>query len=286
MGVGDFAVDVEHRRVALEAHDADHGAVAQFEQFQFEFGDERIGVAVADETQAGGFFAERDALVFRAADADADDDGRAGQAAVAEGDERVDEEPLEAGDAVAGEEHAVVAAEEAAFVDGGEVDPVAFGLEAVVDARRHDADVVAGVAAGERMNAVGAKRHVFGGAGGGGAQGAFEGDEAAFELHVVAGLHVEAGQAGVAAHGALLADGDIGVIDDGEQGPLGVGVGFALGGFDERVLGIERHGDGRAAVEFVGNFFEFFVGDSHLKILICIAIREKLWNRVMLGRRC
>ena len=135
VGVGDFAVDVEHGRVAFEAHDADHRAVAEFEQFEFEFGDERIGVAVADEAEARCFFTECDALIFRAADADADDDGRAGEAAVAEGDERVDEEPFDAGDAVAGEEHAVVAAEEAAFVNGGQVDPVALGFEAVVDAR-------------------------------------------------------------------------------------------------------------------------------------------------------
>ena len=165
VGVGDLAVHVEHRRVALEAHDADHRAVAQFQQLQFELGDERIGVPVADEAQAGCFLAERDALVFRAADADADDHRRARQAAMAERDQRVDEEPLDAGDAVAGEEHAVVAAEQAALVDGGEVDPVALGLEAVVDVRRHHADVGAGVAAGERMHAVGAERDVLRGPG-------------------------------------------------------------------------------------------------------------------------
>ena len=130
------------------------------------FGDERVGMAIADNAQAGCFLAERDALVLGAADADADDHRRAGQAAMAEGDERVDEEALEAGDAVAGEEHAVVAAEEAALVDGGEVDPVALGLEAVVDVRGHHADVVARVAAGQRMDAIRAERDVFGCLGG------------------------------------------------------------------------------------------------------------------------
>ena len=192
VGVGDLDVDVGHRRVALEAHDADHGFVAQLEQLEFEVGHERIGVAVADEAEARCFLAERDALIFRAADADADDHGRARQAAMAEADERVDEEAFDAGDAVAGEEHAVVAAEESAFVDGGEVDPIALGLEAVVDVRRHHADVGARVAAGERMNAVRAERDVFGCPDGCLAECPLEIDEAAFDLHVVADLGVEA----------------------------------------------------------------------------------------------
>ena len=182
-------------------------------------------------------------------------------------DQRVDEEPLDAGDAVAGEEHAVVAAEQAALVHGREVDPIALGLEAVVDVRRHHADVGAGVAAGERMNAVGAERDVLRRPGRRRAERPLQPDEAALELHVVAGFHVEPRQAGVAAHRALLGDRDIGVIDDGQQRPLGVGMGLALGGFDERFFGIERHGNGRAAVELVGNFFEFFIGDGHSTIL-------------------
>ena len=107
------------------------------------------------------------------------------------------------------------------------------------------------------MNAVRAERDVFGGAGGGGAEGAFEGDEATFEFYVVADLGVEAGEAGVAAHRALLFDGGVRVVDDREEGPLGVGVGFASGGLFKGLFGVERHGDGRAAVEFVGDFFEF-----------------------------
>ena len=107
------------------------------------------------------------------------------------------------------------------------------------------------------MHAVGAERDVFGCAGGGSAEGTLEGDEAAFEFHIVADLGVEAGQASVAAHRALLFDGGVRVIDDREQGPLGVGIGFASGGFFKGLLGIERHGDRGAAVEFVGDFFEF-----------------------------
>src|SRR5689334_6003364 len=104
-------------------------------------------MAVANDAEAGCFFAECDALIFRAADADADNHGRAREAAMTERHERVDEEPLEARDSVAGEEHPVVAAEEAAFVNGRHVDPVALRLEAVVNAGGHHADVVARVAA-------------------------------------------------------------------------------------------------------------------------------------------
>ncbi len=78
-----------------------------------------------------------------------------------EGDQRIDEEALDAGDAVAGEEHAVVAAEQAALVDRGEVDPVALRLEAIVDVGRHHADVGAGVTPGERVYAIGAQGHVL-----------------------------------------------------------------------------------------------------------------------------
>src|SRR5262249_38093055 len=62
--VGDLAMDIEHWRVALEAHDADHRAIAEFEQFQLKLGHERIGMPVAHESQARRLLAERDALVF------------------------------------------------------------------------------------------------------------------------------------------------------------------------------------------------------------------------------
>ena len=107
------------------------------------------------------------------------------------------------------------------------------------------------------MHAVRSQRHVLRGPGRRRAERPLQPDEAAIELHVVAGFHIEPRQAGVAAHRALLDHRDIGVINDGEQRPLGVGMGLALGRFHERFLGIERHGNGRAAVELVGNFFEF-----------------------------
>jgi hypothetical protein len=70
-------VHIEHGRIALEAHDADHRAVAKLQKFEFELRDERIGVPIAHQPQARSFFAERHALIFRSADADADDQRRA-----------------------------------------------------------------------------------------------------------------------------------------------------------------------------------------------------------------
>ena len=60
---------------------------------------------------------------------------------------RIEEEALDAVDAVAGKEHAVVGAEQAALVHGGDVDPIRIRLEGVVDLRRVDADVVVVVGA-------------------------------------------------------------------------------------------------------------------------------------------
>src|SRR3954452_6545784 len=103
---------------------------------------------------------------------------------MAEADERVDEEALDAGDAIAGEEHAVITAEEPTFVDGSEVDPIALGLEAVVDVRRHDADVGARVAAGEWVDSVRAERDIFGCPDGCLAECPIEVDEADFDLDI------------------------------------------------------------------------------------------------------
>src|SRR6218665_919418 len=51
----------------------------------------------------GGVFAELHAAVLGAAQADADDGGLAGQSALAEGDQRVEHEAFDAGDAIARE---------------------------------------------------------------------------------------------------------------------------------------------------------------------------------------
>jgi hypothetical protein len=65
---------------------------------------------------------------------------------------------MAASHAVGGKQHAVVAAEEAALVHGGDVDPVGVGLEGVGDLGRVGADVVVVIPARQRMHAVGAKR--------------------------------------------------------------------------------------------------------------------------------
>ena len=62
-------------------------------------------------------------------------------------------------DAVAREQHAVVAAEQPALVHGGDVDPVRARLERVGDLGRVDADVVVVVARRQRMHAVGPQRN-------------------------------------------------------------------------------------------------------------------------------
>ena len=53
-------------------------------EFNFQGGDARVGIAVADHAQAGGLLAEHHADVLGAAEPDADDRGLAGEPALAE----------------------------------------------------------------------------------------------------------------------------------------------------------------------------------------------------------
>src|SRR5262249_26216944 len=116
---------------------------------------------------------------------------------------------LDAPDPVGREEHPVVAAEEPALVDGGDVDPVATGLEGVGDLGRVNADVVVVVDARQRMHAVGPERNRRGRVGGRAAERALERDEAPLDERVVARANVVARQAGVGAHRTALLRRDV-----------------------------------------------------------------------------
>src|SRR5206468_4353746 len=126
-GVGKLhlAVRRDDERGARKPHRTDADVVAQRGQLVLERRDRRVGVPAADRAQARRLLPETHAGVLRAADAEADDRGLARQAALAELHERVDEEALDAGDAVGWEQHPVVAPEEPALVNGRDVDPVA-----------------------------------------------------------------------------------------------------------------------------------------------------------------
>src|SRR5690606_2855974 len=118
----------------------------------------------------------------------------------------------------------------AALVNGGDVDPVGVRLEAPLDLGRVDADVVVVVGAPQRVNPVGAKRHLAGGAGGGRAQAALEGHEAAFDRRLVADLDVVARQPGVGAHGPAVAGGGLPVVEHGPEYERGQLVRFGTRG--------------------------------------------------------
>ena len=156
------------------------------------------------------------------------------------GGDRVDDEALDAGDAVAREQHAVVAAEQAALVHGGDVDPVALGLEAIVDVRREHAHVVARILARERMHAIGAELDLLCRACHRLAQRVLERGEATFDLRRVAHLDVVARQAGVAAHRPVVDDRQLGVVDQRIEDVARQGIGLAVGGGLVRAAGIER----------------------------------------------
>ena len=207
--VRDLDVRGDHERRAGEAHRPDADVIAERRQVGLEPRDGGVGMTAADRPQARRLLAEANARVLGAPDADAHDGRLAGEPALAELHERVDEEALDAADAVGREEHAVVAAEEAALVHGGDVDPVGAGLERVGDFGSMGAHVVVVVDARERVHAVGTQRDRGRRVRGGSPQRPLQRHEAALHLSLVAGAHVIARQACVGAHRAPVGGGDV-----------------------------------------------------------------------------
>ena len=204
VAIADLDMAIDHHGAAHEAHGAHADAVAEFLEVHLDGGDAGVGIAVADHAQAGRLLAEHHADVLGAAEPDADNGRLAGEPALAELDQGVEVEPPDAFDAVGREQHAVIAAEQPALVHRGQLDPVGVGVKGVFDLRGADAAIVVVVGAPQRVDAVGAQRHVVGGIGGGAAQRRFERDRAAFDAGLVADLDIPARHAGVAAHGAAV----------------------------------------------------------------------------------
>ena len=246
VAVADLDMAIDHHRGADEAHGAHADIVAELLEFLFDRRDPRIRIARADDAQARGLLAENHAGIFRAAEPDADDGGLAGEPALAEADQRVEIKPLDARDAVGGKQHAVVGAEQAALVHGGQLEPVGVGVEGIFDLGRVYADIVVVIGAPQRMHAVGPQRHRGGRPRGGAAQRRFERHRTALDARVVADLDVPARQAGIAAHGAAVLFRRLvvfqhGLDDEGRQiALLGIGaaaqaVEIILGDFDGRL---------------------------------------------------
>ena len=153
---------------------------------------------------------------------------------------------------VARKQHAIVGAEQAALVHGGELDPVGIGVERIFDLRRVDADIVVVIGAPERMHAVGTQRHVVGGVRSRTAQRRLERHRPALDARLVADLDVPARHAGIAAHGAPILLGGLVILQHGldhegrEIARLGVGAAaqageIIVGNFD-RGLGHQLFG--------------------------------------------
>src|SRR5262249_20638823 len=146
--------------------------------------------------------AERHGDVLGAAEAHADDGRLTGEPTPTKGYQRVKVEALDALDAIAREQHAVVGAEETTLVHGGEVDPVGLGVERILNLWRADAAVVVVIGAPKWVHAVGPQRHLVRSVGCGAAQCGLERDGSALDLRFVADLDVPARHASVPAHGA------------------------------------------------------------------------------------
>jgi hypothetical protein len=135
----------------------------------------------------------------------------------------VEIEPPDAVDAVSGKQHAIIGAEQATLVHGGEIDPVGIGMKRVLDLGRTDADIVVVVGAPERMHAVGTQRHAGRGASSRAPQGGLHRHRPALDDRLVADLDVPTRQAGIAAHRAAVLLGGVVVLQhrlDHESGEI------------------------------------------------------------------
>ena len=126
---------IDHHGRADKTHCPHANTVAEILQLIFERGDLLVGIAVADSAQTGRLLTQLHTGVFRAADADTYDRGLTGKAALAEGNQRIKQEPLDAINAVTGKQHAVIGTEQPSLMHGGDIDPVCIRLKAPVDFR-------------------------------------------------------------------------------------------------------------------------------------------------------
>src|SRR5580765_982108 len=160
----------QHRHVTAETHRADARLVQQLVQLYFQLRDVRVRIVRADRSR-DRFFGEIHRVVGAAADADADDAGRAGLATGA--DDRLEYEPLHALHAVGGDAHLQEAHVLAAGSLGHalDVEAVPLGDELPVNDRQSVAGVRSGVLARDRVHRVRAQRMLDGRALGTGLEG-------------------------------------------------------------------------------------------------------------------
>src|SRR5580765_6570690 len=230
-------VAVEDGHVAAEPHRADAGLVQQAHQLVLELRDNRVAVARADRP-GDRLLGEIHRVVGRAADADADDPGRARLAAGA--DDRLEYELLDPLHAVGGDAHL-----QEAHVLGAralrhalDVEPVPVVDELPVHDREPVAGVRTGVLAGERVDGVRAQRVLQRRALRTGLQRFV--DARRVEREVLADTAGVDSDARVLADEVVLVVGDLDVLDDRVEHALARDRGLPLLCVDERIPQVLR----------------------------------------------
>src|SRR6266446_3733805 len=225
-------VTLQNRDVSAEAHRADARLVQQLIQLLFELRDVRIGVARADRAR-NGLLGEIHRVVGAAADADADDAGRARLATGA--DDRLENELLHALDAVGGDAHLQ---ETHVFATRSlrhalDIKAVPVGDELPVHDRQAVAGVRSGVLARDRVHGVRAQRMFDGGA----LRACLEGsvNSGRMQGKTLADATRVDGDSRVLADEVLLALGDVDVLENRLQHALSGHRCLALGRIGERV---------------------------------------------------
>src|SRR5712691_6731000 len=251
-------VAVQHRHVAAEPHGPDAGLVQQLEQLLLELRDVRIGIARADRP-CDRLLREVHRVVRGAADADADDSGRARLAA--RSDDRLEHELLDPLHPVGGDAHLEKAhvLRARALRHALHVEPVPVGDELPVHDRQPVAGVRPGVLARDRVHGVRAQRVLDCRALGAGLQRVV--DPHGMEWEVLAYAAGVDGDAGVLADEVALVVCDLHVAQDRRQDALSRDRRLPLCGVGERIAQILRDVLQRPDVEVRGGIL-----DDSLKI--------------------
>ena len=136
------------------------------------------------------------------------------------------------------------------------------GLDPVLDVGGENADVVAGIAPGDRVATIGAKRQVSRDAFGGAAYRALESDEAAGQHRLVSEHGINPRHADIGAYGPLILLRDVEVLDDCPEHLLRQLLRLTIAHAHERMLDVVGQGRRGKTMGLVGRLFEQCLGNS------------------------
>ena len=172
---------------------------------------------VSYNPETGRLFTQYHAGVFASADSYANNCGLAGKSASTKLNHRIQKHFLDSIPAITGKQHSVIGSEQATLVHCGDIEPVGVRFHGVFNLRCACTDIIVVVFASQRMDTIGAKRNVGSRFGGRTPECALECDESALNRNFIAEFNVIARQPGIRAHGTLICDRRVPVVNHGVE---------------------------------------------------------------------